>query len=521
MRKYLNRLNIIFLIHIITVSVVAVGILPRFFIIPLTILAALYALIESTENSALYFARTIPFFTAVPIVAGFDSFNMWRIISGLIFLKWFFKNDILTFIFLNLKQFLNRPTLYIKSNAVIAAIALFFTAGIFSLLVAEDLISGIKRIIYIANLGLIGFVIFWLSRKDVNFSKKLIKNLLVPAVLVTTIGFVQLVSVYFVDIYQFIDFWGKQVQKVWYGQEWSDIAINSNTWFAYFGSQLSLRMFSVFPDSHTFPMFLIFSIPALLAIVLSKVIEKESSWKKMIRTRASLWIVFLPLMYLAAILSGTRGIWLAILGPILFLPFLIKKSGENKNKAIFKYVASFLIIFFTLFLIANPILTSNQFQLEKGDNELLRKRIKSILDFEETSNSGRIYIWKETVKSIIKKPLLGVGIGNFPTVLKQDIFLARAGSSAHNFYLNVAAEMGILGILGALIFLWAVLKKSFEVFKNTSDSFIKIYAGSFLLYFIWILFYSLTDTALFDERAFLIFITNTGLLLGIKKSPNV
>ena len=32
----------------------------------------------------------IPFFVAIPITDIFDSFNMWRIIGGLIFLKWFF-----------------------------------------------------------------------------------------------------------------------------------------------------------------------------------------------------------------------------------------------------------------------------------------------------------------------------------------------------------------------------------------------------------------------------------------------
>ena len=125
----------------------------------------------------------------------------------------------------------------------------------------------------------------------------------------------------------------------------------------------------------------------------------------MIRTRASLWIIALPFMYLAAILSGTRGIWLAVLGPILFLPVFLKQLKEKSDKKILTYVASFFAIFFLLFLVANPILTSSQFKVPKGDNELLRERIKSILNLEETSNSGRIYIWKETVKSIIKKPL--------------------------------------------------------------------------------------------------------------------
>ena len=522
MKKYLNNLNIITAVQILSVVLVSIGILPRFLILPLTILVSFYILLSPAEDSIIFFARSVPFFVAIPFTGYFDSFNMWRIASGLIFIKWFFKKEILFKIFRNIREFLHSPLSYYKKYLVSVSVSVFLAASLFSLFSAEDLISGIKRIIYLVNLSLIGFVIYDVSKNKVEFSKRIIVNILIPGVLITAIGFLQLFSTYLMTIYQFIDFWGDKVQRYWYGSNWADIAISSNTWFAYFGQQLSLRMFSVFPDSHTFPMFLLFSIPSLLALSLQKVIIFSSSWRKMIRTRASLWIIALPFMYLAAILSGTRGIWLAVLGPILFLPIFLKQLKEKSDKKILTYVASFFAIFFLLFLVANPILTSSQFKVPKGDNELLRERIKSILNLEETSNSGRIYIWKETVKSIIKNPILGVGIGNFPTVLKQNSEFAKAGSSAHNLYFNIIAEIGIFGFLASLVFLWQIFKKGINFFKNTADNFLKIYSGSFLLYLTWVLFYSLTDAALFDERAFLIFIINTSLIFGLdskEKSP--
>ena len=63
----------------------------------------------------------------------------------------------------------------------------------------------------------------------------------------------------------------------------------------------------------------------------------------------------------------------------------------------------------------------------------------------ETSNSGRIYIWKQSLESVIASPVFGVAIGNYPVILNQDVSLAKAGSSAHNLFLQIAAEIGLIG----------------------------------------------------------------------------
>lgn len=514
MKKFFNPLNIIFTLYIASVVLIAFGFMQREFILPISALIALYVLISPLEDSTVFFVRAIPFFVALPLTSYFDSFNLWRIISGLIFLKWFFLKNMRTVVYSEFSKFFKKPLDYMSTRRIIVAVCIFFVMAGFSLLAADDIFAGLKRIIYLINLSLIGFVLYDLAKAEV-FAKRIVVNLAVPGVLVAIIGALQLASTYFLTFWQFISFWAEHVQKIWYGGEWSGIVFNSNTWFAYFGNQLSLRMFSTFPDSHTFPIFILMTIPALLAVSLVRVIGKTETWKEMIRARLSLWIIFLPLMYLTAILSGTRGIWLAVLGPIFALPFILHFTRNKKDKASLKFITSFLTIFFLLFLVANPILTSNQFKLAKDSDELLRKRIRSILDLSEESNVGRIHIWKETLISIGKRPLLGVGIGNFPTVLGQTSESARAGSSAHNLYLQIAAEMGLISLYVSLIFFWEILKRGFNLFKRTGDIFIKVYGGSAVLYMIWVLLYLMTDAALFDERAFLVFTANAGIILGL------
>ena len=107
-------------------------------------------------------------------------------------------------------------------------------------------------------------------------------------------------------------------------------------------------------------------------------------------------------------------------------------------------------------------------------------------------------------------------MGNFPFVLGQNIDSARAGSSAHNLYLSIASEMGLLALAGTLWFLWKLFRKIYDNFISSQDSFLMVYYGSALLFIPWVLIYLLTDSALFDERAFLMFATVAVIILGKK-----
>ena len=394
--------------------------------------------------------------------------------------------------------------------------------AVLSVIPAGDKILAVKRIIYFANLSLVGIVLYDLARKS-DAANRFIKNISVPVIIVTIVGLIQLASTYFIDIYQFMRIWGEGIQCRQFGNEWCSIAVQlGNTWFAYYGEQLSLRVFSLFPDSHSFPQFVLLGLPAIFALALSKFgINDFANLKKMYRTRTRLIIILVPMVFLVAILSGTRGIWAASIGVLLFILIVFIKfqrtvvAKEHKN--LFKYLATYMIAFFMLFSVAYPIFVSPQFLLSKGDFGLFGSRIRSIIDFGETSNSQRIAIWKQSVESIKDKPFLGVGIGNFPVVLGQDLFLARAGSSAHNLYLHIAAEMGIPALIAMVWFLFVLLNKTFHNFVREKDQVLAVYNGASLLTIPWVLMYSFTDVAIFDERAFLLLVVTASIILSQKQ----
>lgn len=518
-------LNILFIIQLVVVFFVVTGFLPRTVIIYLVLILAAFVIFAPINDGLIFFVRSIPFFVAIPVTQNLDSLNTWRLMSVIIFLKWLSGSQIPDKLFRQAKNFIDSPVIFLKERRIFSLMIILLLLAILSLSQAQSVLVGVKRIIYFINLSLIGMVLYRQIGNDLDFSRRAIKNISVPVIIAALAGMAQLGSTYFMDIYRFFDFWAGTVDRGLFGNAWAAIAFKANTWFAYFGDQLSLRMFSIFPDSHSFPIFLLLGLPALFALSFERLFRKNiTDFQILIKTRSSLIVIFVPIIFLAAILSGTRGIWLASVGAVgtaICVSYILRDRGVGPARRIFfQYLASHLIIFFLLFLLAYPIFASDQFRVSKENSQILKSRVRSILDLGETSNKQRIVIWKASVKSIVRRPVLGVGIGNFPVVLGQDIALGRAGSSAHNLYLNIAAEMGVLALLVWLYFMWLLIKKAYQNFTGIDDPVILIYGGAGLIFIPWVLFYSLTDFALFDERAFLLFVVTISLILGAKINPS-
>ncbi len=73
------------------------------------------------------------------------------------------------------------------------------------------------------------------------------------------------------------------------------------------------------------------------------------------------------------------------------------------------------------------------------------------------STAERLAHWIAGARMFLTHPLLGVGIGNYPEAYPRyfiTIFANPLGH-AHNYYINIAAEAGIFGVLGLILFLVA------------------------------------------------------------------
>jgi len=152
-------------------------------------------------------------------------------------------------------------------------------------------------------------------------------------------------------------------------------------------------------------------------------------------------------------LSGSRGGMLAILAELIILSVLVVKQKRSLRTAI--GVGLFLVIVAGL--------------LTWVGGAELSKRIATVASsHSEISGNVRTNINRDGFKMFLKKPVLGWGLGTFPVVYPQfrTFYTNFFVNEAHNDYLQLLVEMGLLGFGTMLWFLVTVYSWALKKIKN-------------------------------------------------------
>jgi len=135
-------------------------------------------------------------------------------------------------------------------------------------------------------------------------------------------------------------------------------------------------------------------------------------------------------------LSYSRGAWLASAIAIIFL--------FRKNPKFLTVYMLVVVVFLAIFI-------------PKMVNERKINISGSYLN-AISSVSSRNSNWKDAVEIIKDYPVLGVGLNNYTNITK--IYNFKRQEYAHNSYLQLTAENGLLGLFSFLWILWTLLKES-------------------------------------------------------------
>ncbi|MDP2837935.1 MAG: O-antigen ligase family protein [Candidatus Moranbacteria bacterium] len=190
-----------------------------------------------------------------------------------------------------------------------------------------------------------------------------------------------------------------------------------------------LRASGVFPDPHMFSLYLGMAIPV------------AGIWWWRVTTHKTWWLIIFLTILLADLLSFSRGGYVGLIcGTIIFFLGIRSRLRFEKRSALLLVMG--LIILGTL-LSSSP----------------LGSRFFSSFSRQDGSNIERLRLWQEAVLHIGERPLSGVGLGNYPLLVKPSA-LYREPIYAHNLFLDIAVELGLiglalfLGVVGSAL-LWA------------------------------------------------------------------
>ncbi|MEK6303062.1 MAG: O-antigen ligase family protein [Acidobacteriota bacterium] len=228
---------------------------------------------------------------------------------------------------------------------------------------------------------------------------------------------------------------------------------------------MATAAFGPFANHNHFAGYMELLIPLPIALVITRAVKGE------VRV---LYGFAAAIMGLAAVASLSRGGMISLCATLMFIALVAlrmpaarrtERRGKfaevergKQSKGGFRAAASQIAVVTALVIVigtgvfwigADPIIRRvTQGQAVEGEPQ-------------ETFSTSRGWIWRDTITMIRANPLMGVGLGAYVTAF--NIYTKSDGSmrvpQAHNDYLQIVADCGIVG---GLIALWFVIL----VFKN-------------------------------------------------------
>jgi len=460
----------------------------------------------------------LPFQVALNIAPGIDLAS-GRVLILYLFIVWIIKS-------LAEKRFI------VRLNLQIILIFAFLFVAIFSITQAWDGERAIRKILVFLSIFPLYFIITSISNKvetrhclvstvannSKNYIYKILNALILSGFVLSLIGVVQFILQFFIGIDPIIIFWSKYVSPLFYGNTFGAEVVSNPSWLVNIGGATVLRAFSLFPDPHMFSFYLGLLIPIVLAVVLvgksgvhtsvcKKInLNKMNSYrlKSEFQIFANSKFLYLALvtMLFAELLTFSRGGYLGMIFGIGIVIILLWKYISFNKKIILGLISTIAIIF---------LLTTGQSVVN---------RFLSSFDFNEGSNSERLKNWNQGSEMFANNFLFGVGIGNYSLEINPTIEY-RSPVYAHNLYLDIGAEMGILALIIWTFLISITIFQLCKISKNSDDEFLRIIAVGLIGSLIWFSVHSFFDTPIYSPTILGIFTVIVSLAVIIINSKYV
>lgn len=507
-----------------TVLLMALGVWPDWVVWINVLLSAAYLLAFNTYYGLLLLIASVPFYVALPNPY-FDSLSTWRVLFAFLAGLWLVREYKANKTFKSLL-----PNFFWDKY-----LAFFLATAVLSLVFAKFLVPGIKQIIFWLNIWLLYAVV----SKTVKSKEQVIEVIKYSAAslaVFVAFGYAQLIITFFTTLDYFWSYWAVFVSKLYYGQSLASVLFYSNSWFSFTSGAKELRMFGVLPDSHSFAAISAFAMMFLLPLTYLFKSKKERSraqkneitlvdrQNKIFGLPVNNWIwAGIRTAGLAIVLSGTRAIWAGLAVPFVILAVALwVKFMPAMSKKIF---LPFAIII--LFFVFSPLINQGLHMVRvTGFKENFIDRAKSIYDLNESSNMGRLAIWKNSLGYAFGHPQ-GAGVANFlvsldsvqqdystaAETLNERFNLPQRFVTAHNLYLHVLVEMGVLGLVAFVAF-WLAYISSAERFVRKfahDDNIFIFFIYASVLIMIWFLAAGMFDVTFYNDKVLMYFFISLAL----------
>lgn len=150
------------------------------------------------------------------------------------------------------------------------------------------------------------------------------------------------------------------------------------------------------------------------------------------------------------LLTYSRALWLAVLAMLIFFQ-LIRRDWKITS----------IMIGLSIFLYSGM---SYSEQLKGNILSLEGPFVVSIL-------ADRPLIWKESLGLMKDRPLLGIGLKTYGLEAAQGKHKMTSSAHGHNMFINVAAELGLLGLIALCLWMAFLLRTLLQIYPRMKTDF--------------------------------------------------
>lgn len=219
-------------------------------------------------------------------------------------------------------------------------------------------------------------------------------------------------------------------------------SVTSPTKVYWFRELAQSTAFGPFINRHHFAGYMEMTLAFPLGLLFAGAIDRE---------KRLLYLFVAMLMGIALIMTASRGGVVSLVAEVLFLVLISafrRKERESRSKKPGRFGGALSKLGLAAALVVALFIGVSLF----GGDLSLSRLVDSVNTDDPTT--GRVHFWSVTLNMIQAHPLLGTGLGAFGVIYTR--FDTRNGfyrlEQAHNDYLQVLSDGGIVGAILALMF---------------------------------------------------------------------
>ena len=133
---------------------------------------------------------------------------------------------------------------------------------------------------------------------------------------------------------------------------------------------------------------------------------------------------------------------------------------------------------------------------------------------------GRLKMWEIALKMIKMHPLMGLGLHTFPLNYEKYCppgypFYGLGTPYAHNMYVHMATEIGLLGVVSFFILIFALFKNSMAAYKKAKEEYQKVCLLGLLGAMVAFLVHGILESSLYTSQGAILFWILLGLTVSL------